>query len=128
MIKILIVEDEKPISDLIKLSLGKVGYTCFCAYDGTGLVLKLAIAAFEKMEMPDIEELEREVSSVAKTLAVYYDLDFALMDQSSAGEQYVWNMIYEYGDEGIRIRISFSDYGVVINDAYREDDAMIIVN
>lgn len=26
MIKILIVEDEKPISDLIRLSLGKSGY------------------------------------------------------------------------------------------------------
>ena len=26
MIKILVVEDEKPISDLIKLSLGKLGY------------------------------------------------------------------------------------------------------
>lgn len=34
MIKILIVEDEKPISDLIKLSLGKQGYVCCCAYDG----------------------------------------------------------------------------------------------
>lgn len=34
MIKILIVEDEKPISDLIKLSLIKVGYMCYCAYDG----------------------------------------------------------------------------------------------
>lgn len=34
MIKILIVEDEKPISDLIKLSLSKVGYSCYCAYDG----------------------------------------------------------------------------------------------
>lgn len=34
MIKILIVEDEKPISDLIKLSLGKQGYACCCAYDG----------------------------------------------------------------------------------------------
>ena len=34
MIKILIVEDEKPISDLIKLSLGKAGYSCTCAYDG----------------------------------------------------------------------------------------------
>ena len=31
MIKILIVEDEKPISDLIKLSLGKSGYDCDCA-------------------------------------------------------------------------------------------------
>ena len=34
MIKILVVEDEKPISDLIKLSLGKLGYSCDCAYDG----------------------------------------------------------------------------------------------
>lgn len=34
MIKILVVEDEKPISDLVKLSLGKVGYSCDCAYDG----------------------------------------------------------------------------------------------
>ena len=34
MIKILVVEDEKPISDLIKLSLGKLGYSCDCAFDG----------------------------------------------------------------------------------------------
>ncbi|MBS7365429.1 MAG: response regulator transcription factor [Oscillospiraceae bacterium] len=34
MINILIVEDEKPISDLIKLSLTKAGYSCKCAYDG----------------------------------------------------------------------------------------------
>lgn len=34
MIKILVVEDEKPISDLIKLSLGKLGYSCDCTFDG----------------------------------------------------------------------------------------------
>lgn len=34
MIKILIVEDEVPISNLIKLSLTKAGYSCTCAYDG----------------------------------------------------------------------------------------------
>lgn len=34
MVKILIVEDEKPISNLIRLSLKKVGYTCTCVYDG----------------------------------------------------------------------------------------------
>lgn len=34
MIKILIVEDEKPISDLIRLCLKKACYSCFCAYDG----------------------------------------------------------------------------------------------
>ena len=31
---ILIVEDEKPISNLIKMSLKNVGYFCDCAYDG----------------------------------------------------------------------------------------------
>ena len=34
MIQILIVEDEKPISNLIRLSLKKAGYACCCAYDG----------------------------------------------------------------------------------------------
>lgn len=34
MIKILIVEDEKPISNLIKLSLKGAGYFCDCAFDG----------------------------------------------------------------------------------------------
>ena len=35
MIRVLSVADEKPISDLIKLSLTKAGYSCTCAYDGT---------------------------------------------------------------------------------------------
>ncbi len=34
MIKILIVEDEKPIANLIRLSLSKAGYNCKCLYDG----------------------------------------------------------------------------------------------
>ncbi len=34
MIHILIVEDEKPISNLIRLSLTKAEYFCTCAYDG----------------------------------------------------------------------------------------------
>ena len=34
MIDILIVEDEKPISNLIRLSLAKEGYRCTCAFDG----------------------------------------------------------------------------------------------
>ena len=31
---ILIVEDEKPISELMRLSLRKAGYQTTCAYDG----------------------------------------------------------------------------------------------
>ncbi|MBQ9165663.1 MAG: response regulator transcription factor [Oscillospiraceae bacterium] len=34
MIHILIVEDEKPISDLIRMSLTNAGYHCTCVYDG----------------------------------------------------------------------------------------------
>ena len=34
MVDIMIVEDEKPISNLIALSLKKAGYHCKCAYDG----------------------------------------------------------------------------------------------
>ena len=45
MIKIFIVEDEKPISDLLRMSLTKAGYDCRCAYDG--------------MEAADVLENER---------------------------------------------------------------------
>lgn len=34
MVKILIVEDEKPINDLIEMNLTEAGYECVCAYDG----------------------------------------------------------------------------------------------
>ncbi len=34
MIEILIVEDERAISDLIRLNMKKSGYECTCAYDG----------------------------------------------------------------------------------------------
>lgn len=34
MQKILIVEDDRPIANLIKVSLAAEGYSCVCAYDG----------------------------------------------------------------------------------------------
>lgn len=34
MIKILVVDDEKPINDLIEMNLTEAGYSCRCAYDG----------------------------------------------------------------------------------------------
>lgn len=36
MIRILIVEDEKAISNLIRMSLSKAGYQCTCVYDEVG--------------------------------------------------------------------------------------------
>ena len=34
MIKILVVEDEHAISDLVEMNLTEIGYSCRCAYDG----------------------------------------------------------------------------------------------
>ncbi len=34
MLRVLIVEDEKPISELIRISLAGAGYQCVCVYDG----------------------------------------------------------------------------------------------
>ncbi len=34
MVKILIVEDELPISELLRISLRKAGYVCTCVFDG----------------------------------------------------------------------------------------------
>lgn len=44
MIHILIVEDEKPISDLLKLSLNRAGYSCLCVYDGNAAADLLELA------------------------------------------------------------------------------------
>lgn len=34
MIRILAVDDERPIAELLRLSLNRAGYECVCAYDG----------------------------------------------------------------------------------------------
>jgi len=34
MVRILAVDDERPIAELLRLSLGRAGYECVCAYDG----------------------------------------------------------------------------------------------
>ena len=48
MKKILVVDDEKPISDIIKFNMAKEGYEVLTAFDG-----KEALAVFEA-ESPDI--------------------------------------------------------------------------
>ena len=41
MIRILIVEDEKPISKLIEMNLAAAGYECECAFTGTEAAVKI---------------------------------------------------------------------------------------
>ena len=47
MIQILIVEDEKPISSLIRMALTKEGYSCTCVYDGAAAADLLESTPFD---------------------------------------------------------------------------------
>ena len=47
MIKILIVEDEEPIANLIRMNLRKAGYHCSCAGDGNTAADQMASESFD---------------------------------------------------------------------------------
>ena len=47
MINILIVEDELPIANLMKMSLSKAGYNCTCIYDGLSAADALENSLFD---------------------------------------------------------------------------------
>ena len=47
MIRILVVEDERPISDLVRMSLQKAGYECTCVYDGLAAADALEAERFD---------------------------------------------------------------------------------
>ncbi|MBR1773664.1 MAG: response regulator transcription factor [Eubacterium sp.] len=62
MIKILIVEDEKAISNLIRLSLKNVGYTCDVAYDGNAALDKIDETVYDlillDIMLPEVDGFE----------------------------------------------------------------------
>ena len=45
MVRVLVVDDEKPIANLIRMNLVRQGYECVCAYDG-----QQALDELEKQE------------------------------------------------------------------------------
>lgn len=47
MIKILIVEDEKPIANLIHLSLTNAGYECECVHDGMSAADRIEMVTYD---------------------------------------------------------------------------------
>ena len=62
MIHILIVEDEKPISNLIRLSLKNAGYSCDCAYDGAKAADMIEINCYDlillDVMLPNVDGFE----------------------------------------------------------------------
>lgn len=47
MIRVLIVEDEKPIAELIRMSLSGAGYRCTCVYDGLAAADRIEKESFD---------------------------------------------------------------------------------
>ncbi|BFL48073.1 response regulator transcription factor [Lactonifactor longoviformis] len=70
MIKILIVEDEEPISNLIRINLTKAGYLCDCAFDGLEAADQMAEGGYDlillDIMLPKIDGYE--LLEYAKTL------------------------------------------------------------
>ena len=62
MIRVLIVEDEKPISNLIRLSLTKEGFHCTCVYDGAAAADLLEIGRYDlillDVMLPEVDGFE----------------------------------------------------------------------
>ena len=62
MIRVLIIEDEKPISNLIRLSLTKEGFHCTCVYDGAAAADLLEINRYDlillDVMLPEVDGFE----------------------------------------------------------------------
>ena len=62
MIHVLIVEDEKPISNLIRMSLTKEGFLCTCAYDGAAAAALLEKNTYDlillDVMLPEVDGFE----------------------------------------------------------------------
>ena len=62
MIRILVVEDEKPISNLLRMSLEKAGYSCTCVFDGAEAVAYLEYDRYDlillDIMLPEIDGFE----------------------------------------------------------------------
>lgn len=62
MLKVLIVEDERPIADLVELNLSASGYACTCCYDGLAAADLLEKSLFDlvllDVMLPRLDGLE----------------------------------------------------------------------
>ena len=86
MIEILIVEDEKPISDLLHLSLKKAGYHCTCVFDGESAADVIEHKQFDlillDVMLPKIDGFElMEYIKELQTPVVFLTAKVALQDK-----------------------------------------------
>jgi len=98
MIKILIVEDEKPISDLLALSMKKAGYESTCVYDGVSAADVIEKELFDlillDVMLPGIDGFElmeyiQEIGTPVVFLTAMGTLDDKLKGLRLGAEDYI---------------------------------------
>ena len=98
MIEILIVEDEKPISDLLKLCLTQNGYHCTCVYDGLTAADTIDTDIFDLIlldeMLPDLSGFElmdyiRDLGIPVIFLTAQTDVSDRVMGLKMGAEDYV---------------------------------------
>lgn len=81
MKKVLVVDDEKPISDIVKFNLAKEGYDVYTAYDGEEALEKVAEVEPDlillDLMLPKMDGLE-----VAREVRKTYDMPI-IIDRKS---------------------------------------------
>ena len=86
MVKILAVDDEKPIAELIRLSLNRAGYACVCAYDGVEAANLIEKEAFDlillDIMLPGIDGFElMEYIRTTETPVIFLTAKHAVADR-----------------------------------------------
>lgn len=78
MAKLLVVDDEKPIADILKFTLEKEGHQVICAYDGEEALIMV------EMEQPDLILLDvmlpgRDGMDVCRTVRQTFDMPIIML-------------------------------------------------
>ena len=76
--KILVVDDEKPIADILQFNLKKEGYEVFCAYDGNE-ALKLVDEVIPDLILLDIMLPEKDGMEVCKEIRKKYEMPIIML-------------------------------------------------
>ncbi len=78
MAKLLVVDDEKPIADILKFTLEKEGYQVICAYDGDG-ALELVQAEKPDLILLDVMLPGRDGMDVCKTVRQQFEMPIIML-------------------------------------------------
>src|SRR5579875_2297236 len=76
--KILVVDDEKPISDILQFNLKKEGYSVYCAYDGNE-ALQLVEEIQPDLILLDIMLPLRDGMEVCREVRKKYDMPIIML-------------------------------------------------